>query len=278
MDLICSAVATAPEPTIAETINDVELKTIRGAVNESTVQAIFQAKFGCWGQDRLNGQQCISKMHIDEEHIPGSTQKAPEHRVVRPKPDLLYGYSSNSFAEYELETIPKITANTQNLILPFLAMELKGQSTLSASGLCVAENQVVGAASACIKMIENLNHGFQDMDVDGPNRLDSTSFAVVANGTEARLFIAWTDEPQKYKMQHVRSYCLAEAEQWTSFHRAVYNIRCWVYSERLNAIRSVFDMAFKKGHAQQSEGLKRHAESTLASERRLSKRPRLRQE
>lgn len=278
-DRVCSTFASSPEPTIAEVIDDFQLRKIRVPVYDSAVHSTIVAKFGCW--DQLDGRQCDQQLLMKDEHVPRSTQREPEDRPDCPKPNLLFKYSYDKFAEYGLgasaTSTVKIVANGGNLVLPLLAMQLKGQWTSESTSLCVAENEVVASAAACIKMGEDLNHRFREMEmaVEGVKPLNSTSFAVVSNGTEARLFIAWTDGPGMYKMQLIRSYCLTEADQWVSFHRAVHNIFFWGYSERLDAIRTSFDIVFKVRGSQQCAGLKRHGDCDLESEARPPKSARL---
>lgn len=68
--------------------------------------------------------------------------------------------------------------------------------------------------------------------------MSNTAFAAVANGTEARFFVTWREETDVYKMQHIRSYCLAEPDHYILFQRAVRNVLSWGYGERLESIRA----------------------------------------
>ena len=154
-------------------------------------------------------------------------------------PDLLYGYERASLEKNSVRldlTLNKYTcANKEMLMLPFLAIELKGQWPASSGNLCVAENQAAGSSSACVKMAEYLNECLENETVA---RIDSTAFSVATNGTEARLFMTWKEGTDTFKVKRLRSYCLAEEDQYIVFHGALYNILDWVYKERLTSIRS----------------------------------------
>lgn len=185
------------------------------------------------------GVQCSRRVHIDFDHVPHKPDVAQGNKLSQPVPDLLYGYKRSLFeqngATVDSMLAKCMSANKAILMLPFLAIEIKGQWPPSSGNLCVAENQAAGSSSACVKMAEHLNECLEHKTMA---RIDSTAFSIATNGSEARLFMTWKEGTDTFKVKHLRSYCLAEEDHYIAFHGALYNILDWGYNERLTSIGS----------------------------------------
>lgn len=77
-------------------------------------------------------------------------------------------------------------ANTPGLAYPFFAIEEKGDVPTGSGSLWVATNQCLGDASTCA---ETLNKRLQKGGL-AIHQIDTHSFSVVLNGSEARLLVS----------------------------------------------------------------------------------------
>ncbi|KAL6912813.1 hypothetical protein ACHAP8_010537 [Fusarium lateritium] len=78
------------------------------------------------------------------------------------------------------------------------------------------------------------------------NPIDTSSFSVSMNGTEARLYITWKEE-QTFYIQKIRTFALQEAQQLLEFRKCVLNIQDYGRNERLESIRSGLDLLPEEG-------------------------------
>ncbi|KAG8356933.1 hypothetical protein FVEN_g5492 [Fusarium venenatum] len=78
------------------------------------------------------------------------------------------------------------------------------------------------------------------------NPIDTSSFSVSMNGTEARLCIIWKEE-QTFHVQKIRTFALQEAQQLLEFRKCVLNIMDYGRNERLESIRSGLDLLPEEG-------------------------------
>ncbi|OBS20737.1 hypothetical protein FPOA_07077 [Fusarium poae] len=76
--------------------------------------------------------------------------------------------------------------------------------------------------------------------------IDTASFSVSMNGTEARLYITWNEE-QTFYAQKVRTFALQEADHLLEFRKCVLNIMDYGRNERLESIRSGLDLLPEEG-------------------------------
>jgi hypothetical protein len=87
--------------------------------------------------------------------------------------------------------------------------------------------------------------------------IDTSSFSISMNGTEARLHVSWKEE-QTFNVQKIRSFALQESQQFLEFRKYVLNISDWGRNERLESIKSGLDLL-------PEEGLKAQRKNTRAS-------------
>jgi hypothetical protein len=110
----------------------------------------------------------------------------------------------------------------------------------------VATNQCLGASTACIQISENLKNRLEKCTDIEPNKpLDSTSFSIAMNGTEARLHVSWKDEDFIYT-QKIKTFLLQQPEEFLEFRRFVRNIIDWGRDERLECIKSGLDVLIEE--------------------------------
>lgn len=258
-----------------------ELKARYGLLHQVDV---FNALFRLFMNPKTttSASQVNMMQPIFTKHLPKYFKAPEEFDLSQPTPDLLFGYSFCAFEQNGDRLCPEhichTSADESLLLLPFLAVHMEGQWPTSESNLCVAENKAAGSSTACVNIVESLNERIErDIFSWKPKKLDSTSFSIVTNGSEARLFMTWSPKQDVFKVKHVRSYCLTEADHCHEFRKTVDNIFDWGYNDRLNEIRAcvgtLVDSAKQKtklvgGRARDDEG------DQSESEGRPSKRTR----
>jgi hypothetical protein len=55
-------------------------------------------------------------------------------------------------------------------------------------------------STSCVKMAEDLNRRFRQCKSDEARPVDSTSFSIATNGTEARLYVSWKHHELEYSI------------------------------------------------------------------------------
>lgn len=238
----------SPEPTVEEVATDSELKELRGLAYEHDVVDVFLKKFAPPNTTHAPVFKLSRQVHIREKHVPSSPSAIKGVKISKPMPEIIYGYSSKAFPR-DAEALDSkarvdVDANDAGLMLPFLAIEAKGQWPGTSGNLCVAENQAIGSSVVCVKIAEDLRKCVEE----SANTLDTTAFSIATNGSEARLFITWRERSDVYKMKLLRSYCLVEAGQCIQFRRAVRNILQWGYTDRLNHIHTCVGIIFEESN------------------------------
>ncbi|KAF5538009.1 hypothetical protein FMEXI_9593 [Fusarium mexicanum] len=145
----------------------------------------------------------------------------PYARISVPVPDLLYGYRFSAFEhdqQMQIATCGNFAfANSEGLTFPFFTVEFKGDGPSSKDRL-----------EKC-------------MDIERRGPLDSMSFSVAMNGTEARLHVSWKDGGFIY-MQKIKTFILQRPEEFLEFRRFARNIIDWGRDERLECIKSSLDV------------------------------------
>ncbi|KAK2693842.1 hypothetical protein QWA68_008426 [Fusarium oxysporum] len=149
----------------------------------------------------------------------------PYARISVPVPDLLYGYRLSAFEQdqrMQIATCGNFAfANSEGLTFPFFAVEFKGDGPSSKDRL-----------EKCT-------------DIEPSKPLDSTSFSVAMNGTEARLHVSWKDGDFIYT-QKIKTFILQRPEEFLEFRRFVRNIIDWGRDERLECIKSGLDVLIEE--------------------------------
>ena len=179
-------------------------------------------------------------------------------RISNPTPDMLYGYSRHhAFPDQQTQLISmgnemNRTANNQELMYPFFAIEFKGES----GNLWVATNQCLGASTSCVNIAERLNNQLRKYKNSKVKPVDSTAFSIAMNGTEARLYISWKHNELDYYMQKVKSFLLQDPEHYIEFRKHVKNIIDWGKDKRLKEIRESLDTLLEESRKRASEAAK----------------------
>jgi hypothetical protein len=182
-------VSSLPPPEDAEDNND--LLAMELEASEAKVENFFRDNIVprssqddiLWRSDRIimSRDTVISKM--------------PNFKISTPIPDMLYGYNrSNAFEQEQQDWIAttgsSACANNEGLLYPFFAVEFKGDGPSSRGSLWVATNQCLGVSTTCINIIEKLNEKLRNCKHVPICQVDSTSFSIAMNGTEARLYVS----------------------------------------------------------------------------------------
>ncbi|KAL2751865.1 hypothetical protein ACRALDRAFT_2114816 [Sodiomyces alcalophilus JCM 7366] len=192
---------------------------------------------------------------------------------------MLYGYDSDiAFAQQRLqlasmENEMNGSANGQSLRYPFFVVELKGDGTTGAGSLWVATNQCLGASAACVEIAERLNHQLRSCRDPSVRLIDTASFSIAMNGTEARLYISWKQNERDYYMQKIDSFLLQRPEHYIEFRKYIRNIIDWGKGSRLQEIRESLDILLEESRRRASDAAKSRRPPSHESAASSSKRP-----
>lgn len=239
----------SPGPSAEEVRNDEALFRLEmDNPGESKVEAYFRSHFSPVldgaGSILLDERQPISRYCVPAAPCP--------LKVSTPVPDMLYGYADcPAFSRQQRAQLATMSsemngsANIHNLRYPFLVVELKGDGPNGAGSLWVATNQCLGASATCVNITERLNDQLRQVSDPSVQPVDSVSFSVATNGTEARLYVTWKENEQDYYMQRVSSFALQRPEHHVEFRRYIRNIIDWAKGRRLQAIQKSLDILFE---------------------------------
>lgn len=163
--------------------------------------------------------------------------------ISNPVPDMLYGYDRHKVFHYRQPRLiaigDEMVGNSQGLVLPFFAIELKGEGPSVNGNLWVATNQCLGGSSSCVNVAERFNlHLMHSTALP----IQTTAFSIAMSGTEARLYVTWIDDDRYYQMASVRNFLLHDPKSFLEFRKYVHNIVDWGKGERLTAIRAALDV------------------------------------
>lgn len=187
--------------------------------------------------------------------------KTTTFRISQPKPDSLYGYQLSTFEQHHKLSLSdmhkSLRSNNDNLILPFLTIEYKGDGPASHGSIWAAENQCFGASAASINVAAKLNEALEEAArYPGPvQRLDNAVFSVAMDNHSATLFISWQTDLNVFSSR-VKSFAMLEADQFIEFRRYVRNIVDWGMNKRLENIRGCLDVLIEEKRLQTASTVK----------------------
>ncbi|KAK0748559.1 hypothetical protein B0T21DRAFT_344204 [Apiosordaria backusii] len=237
-----------------------ELSELAEGCTEADVERVFQnavfpepldpAYGRPAGLDRA--QSSLMSSHL----IPNNLES--RSRVSRPKPDLLYGYSSKpqhgAFTQRQFlaqddlhpQNARFADATTQGLRFPFFAIEFKADGDL-----WIAANQCAGASSACVNAVDRLNTLLQESG--SKQRVDNFSYSIAMDNNMAQLYVSWKEADLNYYMQQVDVFVMARPEEFKNFRKQVRNILDWGKDKRLTQIRDALDIILEENQKQAAE-------------------------
>jgi len=261
----------SPAPSPDHVRQDAELNELWMGSGELEVEEYFKDKIfpkpGASSSLKRAERQPISKHAVPST---GSRLK-----LSTPVPDLLYGYNRHeAFPHQQSQLISMGTqpiANNAGLLYPFFVIEFKGDG----GSMWVATNQCLGGSASCVKMADNLNQQLKHYKSDEVQSIDSASFSIAINGTEARLYISWKQDERDYLTASVKSFLLHEPEHYIEFRKYVRNIIDWGKDRRLKDIRNCLDSLLEESRKRNSEAVKsRYPPSDSGSTTSSNKKPR----
>jgi len=167
-------------------------------------------------------------------------------KVSTPVPDMLYGYRhGEGFLEAKRDILGNaaLIANNANLLLPFFAIECKGDGPGGLGGsLWVSTNQCLGASASCVNIVERVNERIRAQEGHGGKIIDNAVFSIAMNGTEIRLYVTWKSEDQKYRMGGVRDFLVRDPDHFMQFRKYVRSILKWGEGVRLKEIKECINL------------------------------------
>jgi hypothetical protein len=236
----------SPEPTVEDIKEDTDLELLTfDNGDELQVTKNFKSHIFEDPQksERLQGLGYTEQFYsIYREHVPDNPATALS--VSQPRPDILYGYIWEAFTSIQQSQLTNMnnteyTANSLELIYPFLVIELKGDGLGPTAGsLWVATNQCLGGAAACVTMVVKLNQSIEGLSTVSP--VDTTVFSIAMNGTEVRLFASWK-EPGGFYTQQIGEFLVSRPQEFIQFRRFVRNILEWGKDHRRPQIAAALD-------------------------------------
>lgn len=241
---------SSPGPSARDILHDLELQDLEGGfkgASESRVQQVFQQRIFP-PRDTKGPLDLSVQLPILAHAVPRSadTLDRPEKKgIIRPVPDLLYGYRLPSFTlpqqGYLEEIGSELQATTQQLYCPFFLVEFKGESGMAR----VATNQCLGGSACCVNITERLNQRLEACTATRPGvqMVDGAVFSVGMDGNMARLFVSWQREDRVgYCTARVRDFAVQEPSQYVDFRTYVRNIIDWGRNERRQQICVALDV------------------------------------
>ncbi|XDG02048.1 hypothetical protein ABKA04_001663 [Annulohypoxylon sp. FPYF3050] len=150
--------------------------------------------------------------------------------VTKPMPDMIYGYTDDSFPDikHRIEELISLFCNKSDIMFPYLAVEYKPMG----GNLWHATNQCLVDTAFSLHQTENAVGYGQPM------------FSVAINDETASLFVTWTsDTPfnkadkhpsveRYYLTMKIKSFLVLESESFEHFWKCLVNIHCWAATAR----------------------------------------------
>lgn len=200
----------------------------------------------------------ITKAALPMKHSPAELKLLTEEerqdtRISVPAPDILFGYNPIAFPLNDQVLLRGVLGkmeqcNTDNLILPFLLVEFKGDG----GSMWACENQCLGGGATCVNISHKLHTYLLERTSDGFN---SVVFVIAMNLREASIHACWKpargeegseDLETEYCMQLIGAFLLLDAQHFANFRQFVHNIIEWGMKERLEAVEKAIILIGKK--------------------------------
>lgn len=164
--------------------------------------------------------------------------------IAIPKPDLHYGYPSDSFNHAETmvmqrERLSPYAAPSTASYWPFFAVEFKSPSRGGTDW--VAENQNAGTGAHSVNSVETLMSYTKNQEKR--KITDSVFFSCVANASHATLWVHWRalgDEPRIVSGE-MNMFSFKKPDSLRTFHATVKNIIDHGINERLTRIKEALN-------------------------------------
>ncbi|KAM3441983.1 hypothetical protein MY4824_001397 [Beauveria thailandica] len=253
-----------PAPTAADEISNKMIQARNNYLSKPLKASIRPMFDGCIFPQPSIGNLLLRidslimyKATVATKASPADSKKLDEEarqysKLSTPVPDILYGYFIEGLTE---ETQDLLTAtlgdvsvvNTENMVLPFLVVEFKGDGGSMWS--CV--NQCLGGSAACVNVGRRLNTKLVTKD-QNPS-FNSAVFSIAMNQEHANLYVSWrpeSDPRAEYYMQRIGLYATEDMRHHLILQRAVRKIIDWGMGPRLDEIRESLGLAGSKKRKQ----------------------------
>lgn len=246
-------VRQSPGPSTDEVWQDTALEALGDGATEAQVEKYFSTRVFP-DYDPTDVLVRAERQSMFKHVTP--TQRSTHHEISTPAPDLLYGYRNRvAFPQQQLQLSSmesQLWANSQCLIYPFFAIEFKGDG----GSMQGAANQCLGGSASCVNLLERLNRKLLNCQSDTVRPIDSTTFSIAMDGTQAHLYITWKHNEQDFYMQEYESFLLQKPEQFLEFRKHVRNIIDWGKDTRLKKIQGSLDALLEESRKKASQAAK----------------------
>lgn len=241
----------SPGPSLDKISHDADLRELENGAGECDVENYFKREIFPTPM-ALGSLKRTDRQRMAKHTVPSS---GSEFKLSTPAPDMLYGYDRSKAFPQQAQLIismrHNVVANNKGLIYPFFVIEFKGEG----GSMFVATNQCLGASASCVNVAERLNH--QLKHCMNAKLINSATFSMAVNGSEARLYISWKDSELNYYYTHrVEGFYLQEPASYLQFRKYVRNIIDWGNGQRMTEIRKSLDCLLEESINRSSEATK----------------------
>jgi hypothetical protein len=227
----------SPGLSLDKVRDDARLNGLWTGSAESIVEEYFHTHIFSNPQPSDNLERAI-KIPMAKRVVPNIRS---DLKVSKPVPDMLYGYNREAFLQQQAQLLSmgtEMVANSLGLLYPFFVIEFKGDGSSGRGSLWEATNQCLGGSASCTSIAERLNRRLEESKVQ---LINSATFSVAMNGTEARLYISWKHDKLNYHIQGIECFLLQRPDHYLEFYKHVQNIIDWGKDTRLKQIQESLD-------------------------------------
>lgn len=161
--------------------------------------------------------------------------KNPNFRVSTPKPDFFIGYRERAFLESVEDYLCLLEKG--DVRYPFLDIEFKGDGPNSSGTLWGATNQLLGGTATFLHRIERLKFQLEKNSLQESSKpIDLVVFGIATNGSEARLFVAFSDGKGSFTSSLIQGFLLYQDAGFKKLMSYIEAIMDWGNRQRHKAI------------------------------------------
>ncbi|KAK3369365.1 hypothetical protein B0T24DRAFT_651002 [Lasiosphaeria ovina] len=200
----------SPGPSPDEVRQDAELNELWMGTGEPEVEDYFRGKI-------------FPKPRPSDSLKRSDRQPMARHTV--PSTGSKLKVRTPAFPQQQAQLISmgtEMVANNQyqSLLNPSFVVEFKGDG----GSMWVATNQFLGGSASCVNVAEHLNRQLRQCKNDEVQPINSATFSIAINGSEALLYISWKHNDLNYYIANIKSFLLQEPAHYLEFRKYVRNL------------------------------------------------------
>ncbi|CAH0048752.1 unnamed protein product [Clonostachys solani] len=206
---------------------------IEGTTEEDVGELLNSESLSTTTRNRLDLKRGINRL-LERLRVP---TKKPDDEVSTPKPDYHLGYGLSTFPIENLDVLDQL--DSSDIKFPFLEIEYKGDGSNSLGRLWAATNQCLGGTATFLNILDQFKTQLNQRSLKTQSEvLEPIVFSVVPNGTEARLFVTFSDGQGVFKMFLIRGFLFYEDQGFDKLSAYLTKIIEWGADTRLGHIKN----------------------------------------